>query len=241
MCVCGSGYHWINPRLTPVWCVCVCLCVCAASPPPLPPPVMFLPKKSKDKEVESKSQVIEGISRLICTAKQQQTMLRGDLDFHMPTFLRYYYDIMSFCSSLLLSSGSRTFPKYHENSRTFQLWCCLVVFFKIPYIYHSSILNTQLLLHIVFLSATLFSTRRTLMSLCSSLKSPSTASSGTMSSFSSWRRSGPPTSNTSPSGSLATPKAHTSSETLTLRTAPPVDSPPAPSPFPFTHLTCSAV
>lgn len=41
------------------------------------PPVMFLPKKSKDKEVESKSQVIDGISRLICTAKQQQTMLRG--------------------------------------------------------------------------------------------------------------------------------------------------------------------
>uniref|UniRef100_A0AAQ4R6C1 Phosphofurin acidic cluster sorting protein 2 n=1 Tax=Gasterosteus aculeatus aculeatus TaxID=481459 RepID=A0AAQ4R6C1_GASAC len=39
--------------------------------------VMFLPKKSKDKEVESKSQVIEGISRLICTAKHQQTMLRG--------------------------------------------------------------------------------------------------------------------------------------------------------------------
>lgn len=38
---------------------------------------MFLPKKSKDKEVEAKSQVIEGISRLICTAKQQQTMLRG--------------------------------------------------------------------------------------------------------------------------------------------------------------------
>lgn len=38
---------------------------------------MFLPKKSKDKEVESKSQVIDGISRLICTAKQQQTMLRG--------------------------------------------------------------------------------------------------------------------------------------------------------------------
>lgn len=39
---------------------------------------MFLPKKSKDKEVESKSQVIEGISRLICTAKHQQTMLRGN-------------------------------------------------------------------------------------------------------------------------------------------------------------------
>lgn len=45
--------------------------------PVSPSPVMFLPKKSKDKEVESKSQVIDGISRLICTAKQQQTMLRG--------------------------------------------------------------------------------------------------------------------------------------------------------------------
>ncbi|XP_061098641.1 phosphofurin acidic cluster sorting protein 2 isoform X1 [Conger conger] len=42
--------------------------------------VMFLPKKTKDKEVESKSQVIEGISRLICTAKHQQTMLRVLID-----------------------------------------------------------------------------------------------------------------------------------------------------------------
>uniref|UniRef100_A0A3B4B5F0 Uncharacterized protein n=1 Tax=Periophthalmus magnuspinnatus TaxID=409849 RepID=A0A3B4B5F0_9GOBI len=42
--------------------------------------VMFLPKKSKDKEMEPKSQVIEGISRLICTAKQQQTMLRVLID-----------------------------------------------------------------------------------------------------------------------------------------------------------------
>ncbi|XP_069773235.1 phosphofurin acidic cluster sorting protein 2-like isoform X2 [Narcine bancroftii] len=42
--------------------------------------VMFLPKKTKDKELESKSQVIEGISRLICTAKQQQTMLRVMID-----------------------------------------------------------------------------------------------------------------------------------------------------------------
>lgn len=40
-------------------------------------PVMFLPKKTKDKDVESKSQCIEGISRLICTAKHQQNMLRG--------------------------------------------------------------------------------------------------------------------------------------------------------------------
>ncbi|XP_077416235.1 phosphofurin acidic cluster sorting protein 2 isoform X1 [Vanacampus margaritifer] len=42
--------------------------------------VMFLPKKSKDKEVESKSQVIEGISRLICTAKHQHNMLTVSID-----------------------------------------------------------------------------------------------------------------------------------------------------------------
>ncbi|XP_062326386.1 phosphofurin acidic cluster sorting protein 2 isoform X4 [Osmerus eperlanus] len=42
--------------------------------------VMFLPKKTKDKEMESKSQVIDGISRLICTAKHQQTMLRVLID-----------------------------------------------------------------------------------------------------------------------------------------------------------------
>lgn len=40
--------------------------------------VMFLPKKTKDKDVEPKSQCIEGISRLICTAKHQQNMLRGE-------------------------------------------------------------------------------------------------------------------------------------------------------------------
>ncbi|XP_074452533.1 phosphofurin acidic cluster sorting protein 2 isoform X13 [Larus michahellis] len=42
--------------------------------------VMFLPKKTKDKEFESKSQCIEGISRLICTAKHQQNMLRVLID-----------------------------------------------------------------------------------------------------------------------------------------------------------------
>ncbi|XP_030069855.1 phosphofurin acidic cluster sorting protein 2 [Microcaecilia unicolor] len=42
--------------------------------------VMFLPKKTKDKEVESKSQCIEGISRLICTAKHQQNMLQVLID-----------------------------------------------------------------------------------------------------------------------------------------------------------------
>ncbi|XP_047398044.1 phosphofurin acidic cluster sorting protein 2 isoform X5 [Sciurus carolinensis] len=42
--------------------------------------VMFLPKKTKDKDVESKSQCIEGISRLICTARHQQNMLRVLID-----------------------------------------------------------------------------------------------------------------------------------------------------------------
>ncbi|XP_043941210.1 phosphofurin acidic cluster sorting protein 1-like isoform X2 [Protopterus annectens] len=42
--------------------------------------VMFLSKKPKEKEFDSKSQVIDGISRLICTAKHQQTMLKVSID-----------------------------------------------------------------------------------------------------------------------------------------------------------------
>ncbi|XP_062980010.1 phosphofurin acidic cluster sorting protein 2-like isoform X2 [Elgaria multicarinata webbii] len=42
--------------------------------------VMFLSKKAKDKDLEPKSQVIEGITRLICTAKHQNTMLRVCID-----------------------------------------------------------------------------------------------------------------------------------------------------------------
>lgn len=42
-------------------------------------PTIFLGKKPKEKDVDSKSQVIEGISRLICSAKQQQTILKGNL------------------------------------------------------------------------------------------------------------------------------------------------------------------
>lgn len=42
-----------------------------------PPAVIFLSKKPKEKDLDSKSQVIDGISRLICTAKHQHTMLRG--------------------------------------------------------------------------------------------------------------------------------------------------------------------
>lgn len=48
-----------------------------AVPACFPVPTIFLSKKPREKEVDSKSQVIEGISRLICSAKQQQTMLRG--------------------------------------------------------------------------------------------------------------------------------------------------------------------
>ncbi|KAM4041687.1 phosphofurin acidic cluster sorting protein 1-like [Anomaloglossus baeobatrachus] len=42
--------------------------------------VMFLSKKPKEKEAEPRSQVIEGISRLICTAKNQNVMLRVTID-----------------------------------------------------------------------------------------------------------------------------------------------------------------
>uniref|UniRef100_A0A3B3XD43 Phosphofurin acidic cluster sorting protein 1/2 C-terminal domain-containing protein n=1 Tax=Poecilia mexicana TaxID=48701 RepID=A0A3B3XD43_9TELE len=42
--------------------------------------VIFLSKKPKEKELDSKSQVIDGISRLICTAKHQHTMLRVNID-----------------------------------------------------------------------------------------------------------------------------------------------------------------
>ncbi|NWI08810.1 PACS1 protein, partial [Crypturellus soui] len=41
---------------------------------------MFLSKKPKEKDLEPKSQVIEGITRLICTAKHQNTMLRVSID-----------------------------------------------------------------------------------------------------------------------------------------------------------------
>ncbi|XP_013887022.1 phosphofurin acidic cluster sorting protein 1 [Austrofundulus limnaeus] len=43
-------------------------------------PTIFLGKKPKEKDVDSKSQVIEGISRLICSAKQHQTFLKVSID-----------------------------------------------------------------------------------------------------------------------------------------------------------------
>ncbi|KAJ6656925.1 hypothetical protein lerEdw1_002926 [Lerista edwardsae] len=45
-----------------------------------PFPTIFLSKKPKEREVDSKSQMIDGISRLICSAKQQQTMLKVSID-----------------------------------------------------------------------------------------------------------------------------------------------------------------
>ncbi|XP_030194679.1 phosphofurin acidic cluster sorting protein 1 isoform X4 [Gadus morhua] len=43
-------------------------------------PTIFLGKKPKEKDLDSKSQMIEGISRLICSAKQQQTILKVSID-----------------------------------------------------------------------------------------------------------------------------------------------------------------
>lgn len=59
--------RWGQPNIGPVW--------------PWSP-VMFLSKKPKEKDLEPKSQVIEGITRLICTAKHQNTMLRGEGRYH---------------------------------------------------------------------------------------------------------------------------------------------------------------
>ncbi|XP_053334826.1 phosphofurin acidic cluster sorting protein 1a isoform X4 [Clarias gariepinus] len=43
-------------------------------------PTIFLGKKPKERDMEPKSQVIEGITRLICSAKHQQTSLRVSVD-----------------------------------------------------------------------------------------------------------------------------------------------------------------
>ncbi|XP_067092072.1 phosphofurin acidic cluster sorting protein 2-like isoform X2 [Osmerus mordax] len=42
--------------------------------------VIFLTKRPREKDVDCRSQVIDGISRLICTAKNQHTMLRVSID-----------------------------------------------------------------------------------------------------------------------------------------------------------------
>ncbi|XP_072279165.1 phosphofurin acidic cluster sorting protein 1 isoform X2 [Pyxicephalus adspersus] len=66
-------------------------------------PTIFLSKKPKEKETDAKTQTIEGITRLICSARQQQTMLRvtvdgrlfGDVKFFQvasqwPTHVKYF-------------------------------------------------------------------------------------------------------------------------------------------------------
>ncbi|XP_053545208.1 phosphofurin acidic cluster sorting protein 1 [Bombina bombina] len=56
------------------------LSVVTAEPRNKKVPTIFLSKKPKEKETDAKSQIIEGITRLICSAKQQQTMLRVTVD-----------------------------------------------------------------------------------------------------------------------------------------------------------------
>ncbi|XP_018426898.1 PREDICTED: phosphofurin acidic cluster sorting protein 1-like [Nanorana parkeri] len=66
-------------------------------------PTIFLSKKPKEKETDAKTQIIEGITRLICSARQQQIMLRvtvdgrpfGDVKFFQvasqwPTHVKYF-------------------------------------------------------------------------------------------------------------------------------------------------------
>ncbi|KAM5137726.1 phosphofurin acidic cluster sorting protein 1 isoform 1-T1 [Mantella aurantiaca] len=66
-------------------------------------PTIFLSKKPKEKETDAKTQLIEGITRLICSARQQQIMLRvtvdgrlfGDVKFFQvasqwPTHVKYF-------------------------------------------------------------------------------------------------------------------------------------------------------
>lgn len=60
--------HLLHTRVVDIW----------FSLPSVP---IFLGKKTKEKDVDSKSQVIEGISRLICSAKQQQTILKGNMNY----------------------------------------------------------------------------------------------------------------------------------------------------------------
>lgn len=43
-------------------------------------PTIFLGKKPRERDIDSKSQIIEGITRLICSAKNQQTSLRVSVD-----------------------------------------------------------------------------------------------------------------------------------------------------------------
>ncbi|XP_066438566.1 phosphofurin acidic cluster sorting protein 1 isoform X1 [Eleutherodactylus coqui] len=53
-------------------------------------PTIFLSKKPKEKETDAKSQTIEGITRLICSARQQQTMLRVTVDGRLFSDVKFF-------------------------------------------------------------------------------------------------------------------------------------------------------
>ncbi|XP_031756559.1 phosphofurin acidic cluster sorting protein 1 isoform X2 [Xenopus tropicalis] len=87
------------------------LSVVTAEPRNKKVPTLFLSKKPKEKDTDAKSQIIEGIIRLICSARQQQTMLRvtvdgrlfGDVKFFQvasqwPTHVKHF-PVGIFCST----------------------------------------------------------------------------------------------------------------------------------------------
>ncbi|XP_044127008.1 phosphofurin acidic cluster sorting protein 1 isoform X1 [Bufo gargarizans] len=53
-------------------------------------PTIFLSKKPKERETDAKSQIIEGITRLICSARQQQTMLRVTVDGRLFSDVKFF-------------------------------------------------------------------------------------------------------------------------------------------------------
>ncbi|XP_056383358.1 phosphofurin acidic cluster sorting protein 1 [Hyla sarda] len=53
-------------------------------------PTIFLSKKPKEKETDAKSQIIEGITRLICSARHQQTMLRVTVDGRLFSDVKFF-------------------------------------------------------------------------------------------------------------------------------------------------------
>lgn len=91
-------------------------------------PTIFLGKKPKEREIESKSQVIEGITRLICSSKQQQTSLRGtetspfyclSLPMRYPTTIflclpasKHNLDLVA-----LKKKKGRFYPRFQPNSK----------------------------------------------------------------------------------------------------------------------------
>lgn len=63
-------------------------------------PTIFLGKKPKERDTESKSQIIEGITRLICSAKNQQTSLRGSKKQMFYRTHPLFLSPVSFCNNV---------------------------------------------------------------------------------------------------------------------------------------------